>query len=223
MLGLAPSPQMAQVDSPSLIGQLLEKEVIKRQIFSIMVINSHKGVLSIGGTAAKAIELAAQQTREELDKLNPLSEIALQDKDARLTKRDKKDKSKLLSGAWDDAFRWSHVEGAEGWWQILMAGIWVNGAKVLKNQPVVLDVCITRPIHQHFHSTYVYLSSLLSLQLLLYSLLLKLTSFKNSLTSLSSSHLLLSPIPSTPAFLAPFHFTPLTKASTPSLASTHPL
>jgi hypothetical protein len=42
----------------------------------------------------------------------------------------------LSSNEW----KWSMVQGAEGWWQILMRGIWVDGIKVLDNQPVVLDV-----------------------------------------------------------------------------------
>ena len=36
---------------------------------------------------------------------------------------------------------WSKLQGAEGWWQVLMQGIWIGGRRVLKNQYVILDVC----------------------------------------------------------------------------------
>lgn len=42
--------------------------------------------------------------------------------------------------SWRDGWRWSPVEGASGWWQILMRGIWSDGVKVMKNQPCVVDV-----------------------------------------------------------------------------------
>ncbi|KAB8337321.1 hypothetical protein FH972_021621 [Carpinus fangiana] len=42
--------------------------------------------------------------------------------------------------SWRDDWKWSPVEGAEGWWQTLMRGVWVDGTKVLKNQPCVLDI-----------------------------------------------------------------------------------
>lgn len=48
------------------------------------------------------------------------------------------DQAKVPS--WRDSWQWSPVEGAEGWWQTLMRGVWVDGVKVLKNQPVVLDL-----------------------------------------------------------------------------------
>jgi len=42
--------------------------------------------------------------------------------------------------SWRDGWKWSPVEGAAGWWQILMRGIWADGVKVMKNQPCVIDV-----------------------------------------------------------------------------------
>ncbi|KAI9715826.1 MAG: hypothetical protein M1828_000567 [Chrysothrix sp. TS-e1954] len=41
---------------------------------------------------------------------------------------------------WRDEWRWSPVEGAEGWWQTLMRGIWVDLVKILKNQPCIIDI-----------------------------------------------------------------------------------
>jgi hypothetical protein len=37
-------------------------------------------------------------------------------------------------------WKWSDVQGAVGWWQILMHGVWLDGVKVLYNQPIILDV-----------------------------------------------------------------------------------
>jgi Eukaryotic aspartyl protease len=37
-------------------------------------------------------------------------------------------------------FKWTDIKGAAGWWTSLMAGVWINGIKVLKNQPVLFDV-----------------------------------------------------------------------------------
>lgn len=42
--------------------------------------------------------------------------------------------------SWRDGWKWSPVEGAAGWWQILMRGIWADGSKVMKNQPCIIDV-----------------------------------------------------------------------------------
>jgi hypothetical protein len=69
MLGLAPSSHLSQISTPSLLGQLFDNKVIERPVFSIMLINGQEGVLSIGGTAAKAVEMVVQQTKWELDRL----------------------------------------------------------------------------------------------------------------------------------------------------------
>lgn len=42
--------------------------------------------------------------------------------------------------SWKDGWKWSPVEGAAGWWQILMRGIWADQVKVMKNQPCIIDV-----------------------------------------------------------------------------------
>jgi len=41
---------------------------------------------------------------------------------------------------WRDGWKWSPVEGAAGWWQILMRGIWADQVKIMKNQPCIVDV-----------------------------------------------------------------------------------
>ena len=150
VLGLAPSSHLSQIDAPTLLGQLLDKKVIERPIFSIMLINAQEGVLSIGGTAAKAVEIVIQQTKKELDSLAAQMENGDGDSEA-LAKRRVRKTSVLtsdmlsLNADWQEGWRWSKVQGAEGWWQILLQGVWIDGTKVLVNQPVVIDVC-------HLHS-----------------------------------------------------------------------
>jgi len=41
---------------------------------------------------------------------------------------------------WRDGWKWSPVEGAAGWWQILMRGIWADQVKIMKNQPCIIDI-----------------------------------------------------------------------------------
>ena len=119
VFGLAPSSHLSQIEGPTLLGQLLEKKVIQRPIFSIMLINAQEGVLSIGGTAAKAVEMVVQQTKEELDSLTAPN--ADSDGDSQtLVKRRLRKTSMLSSNVlsrdadWQEGWRWSKVQGAEG-------------------------------------------------------------------------------------------------------------
>ena len=110
-----------------------------------MLINGHEGVLSIGGTAAKAVDMVVQRTKDTLDALDPAKakmsdETPLQKRGLRKSKAAEEKGASTRDPVWDDGWRWSKVQGAEGWWQILMQGVWVDGSKVLKNQPVVVDV-----------------------------------------------------------------------------------
>ena len=148
----------SQTGSTSILQQLLEKEVVQRPIFSLMLINGHEGLLSVGGTAASAIELVAGQTRHELDhlgmiergealpddenhsKLLPTSPDGIGDS-KKMMKRGRASKDVIpRQASWEDRWVWSKVQGAEGWWQILMQSVYVDGAKVLQNQAVVVDV-----------------------------------------------------------------------------------
>ena len=128
-----------------------------------MLINGYEGVLSIGGTAASAIEMVVSQTRHELDHLGMIErgEEALLDKEKddiepvmplpadisdidntkRLTRRGRKAKDVIpRQASWEDGWAWSKVQGAEGWWQILMQSAYVDGVKVLQNQAALIDV-----------------------------------------------------------------------------------
>ena len=147
-LGLAPSEHLSQTGSTSLLKQLLEKAVVQRPIFSLMLINGKEGVLSVGGTAASAIERVVSQTKKELDQMGAIDrgELKPAEKSRGLMKRGRKNKEIVTRQAdWEEGWVWSKVQGAEGWWQVLMQGVWVDGSKVLQNQAVVIDVSIPEP------------------------------------------------------------------------------
>ena len=87
-----------------------------------MLINGHEGVLSIGGTAVKAIEMVVAQTELELDKIGALErgEALPTISSSSLEKRahQSKDTTSGVKG-WLDEWAWSKVQGAEGWWCVL--------------------------------------------------------------------------------------------------------
>ncbi len=142
-LGLAPSEHLSQIRTPSLFRQLLDKAAIQRPVFSLVLINGQDGVLSVGGTAAHAIKLVEAQTKTELDALadGRQEEVPSAKILPRLEKRGRTGKAiTTRQPNWEDDWAWSEVQGAEGWWQVLMHGVWVDGSKVLHNQAVVVDV-----------------------------------------------------------------------------------
>ncbi|KAI9816332.1 MAG: hypothetical protein M1826_001867 [Phylliscum demangeonii] len=137
LLGLAPSGSLSQTGTPSLSLQLLQQGAIRRSIWSILLINGQDGVFSVGGTSAEAVDLVQQEMDGELDRLGQMERSAAAAAADGKGKRAKRDEAPVLpSPAW----QWNPVQGAAGWWQILMHGVWVEGRKVLKNQPVIMDV-----------------------------------------------------------------------------------
>ena len=143
ILGLAPSEHLSQTGSISLVKQLFEQNVIQRPVFSLMVINSQDGVLSVGGTAASTIEMVVSQTELALDQMGGTEKenVAPVEKLPPLVKRGRHGKEIVTKREdWETGWVWTDVQGAEGWWQLLMRGIWVDGSKVLQNQAVVVDV-----------------------------------------------------------------------------------
>lgn len=144
-LGLAPSEHLRQTKSTSILKQLLQKQVIERPIFSLMLINGQEGVLSIGGTGARAVEMVEQQTKEELDHVSAIErgEITIEVDGDNVVKRGMTKRESVFDTKtnWEEGWKWSQVQGAEGWWQILMQGVWVDGSKILQNQAAVIDVC----------------------------------------------------------------------------------
>ncbi len=125
-LGLAPSASLSQTKTVGLLQQLLEKDFVDTPIWSLILINGKEGIFSIGGTSAASLR---QVEKETDDALNPGEHDET-----------KRDTTRAEQEDHLEDWRWMKVHGAEGWWQILMRGIWVDGIKVLGNQPVVLDV-----------------------------------------------------------------------------------
>lgn len=146
-LGLAPSETLSQTGL-SLLKLLLERKIIQRPIFSLMLINGQEGILSIGGTAAKAVEMVVSQTKTALDRLGgkeTIKPLVAQKGKALppLVKRDRTGKRiATRQASWEDEWLWNGVQGAEGWWQLLMRGVWVDGSRVLRNQAAVVDVSV---------------------------------------------------------------------------------
>jgi len=142
-LGLAPSEHVSQTGSMSLLKQLIDKEAIQQPIFSLTLINGQEGILSIGGTAANAIEMVVSQTKNSLDTLGAIERgesLPIQ-RSSPLVKRGRKVKEVEPRHAdWEEGWAWNKVQGADGWWQVLVQGIWVDGSKVLQNQAAVIDV-----------------------------------------------------------------------------------
>jgi hypothetical protein len=117
--------------------QLIEKNIIDASIWSLLLVNGKDGIFSIGGTSSPSLRQAEIETDDALAQLgtNELKgDGVVGPRSSPATKSD----AVILSNEW----RWSEVQGAEGWWQILMRGIWVDGVRVLNNQPIVLDVSI---------------------------------------------------------------------------------
>lgn len=143
-LGLAPSEHLRQTKSMSILKQLLQKQIIERPVFSLMLINGQEGVLSVGGTGARAVEMVEQQTKDELDHVSAVErgELTTDFEGDNIIKRSMTMQEPVFDtkANWEEGWKWSQVQGAEGWWQILMQGVWVDGSKVLQNQAAVIDV-----------------------------------------------------------------------------------
>ncbi len=109
-----------------------------------MLLNGHEGVLSVGGTGASAVQLVERQTMDELDRVGAVErgEIPPAPNSNGLVKRGTRGPKGVVSrqADWEEGWTWNKVQGAEGWWQILMQAAWVDGSKVLKNQAAVIDV-----------------------------------------------------------------------------------
>ncbi|KAI4257870.1 MAG: hypothetical protein LQ352_001456 [Teloschistes flavicans] len=164
MLGLAPSKHLRQIETTFLLHQFLGKGIVERPVFSLMLLSGHDGVLSIGGTGAAAAEKVDKQTATELDragaqeKLNAFTEEngkTLDDGTSSLNKEKAKafeEKTilhkrivdnmgpKLQKTDWTAGWTWTRVQGAEGWWQTLLQGVWTGGTRVLQNQAAVMDI-----------------------------------------------------------------------------------
>ncbi|KAI9649569.1 hypothetical protein NHQ30_002149 [Ciborinia camelliae] len=177
-LGLAVGEGLGQVGGwkGGLLGQMVKSGVVDTQVWSLMLLNGHEGVFSVGGSSVKAVREVEGRIEKELEKLegdvfqsghdesNKLEAGGLQSGDGELKGLDgldlqsgqdklkrnaelglmKRDESMFgddnLKPNEESAWEWSDVRGADGWWEILMKGIWIDNKKVLQNQPIVLDI-----------------------------------------------------------------------------------
>ncbi|KAJ8060561.1 hypothetical protein OCU04_010876 [Sclerotinia nivalis] len=191
-LGLAIGEGLGQVGGwkRGLLGQIVRSGVVDTEVWSLMLLNGHEGVFSVGGSSVKAVREVEGRIEQELRKLDAggfqpghseltkLDVGGLQPENNELKKIDgtglqsghdelrrnvelglmKRDENgfgnsekltttdESILGTHDlkrndeSVWEWSRVRGADGWWEILMKGIWVDGNKVLQNQPIVLDV-----------------------------------------------------------------------------------
>lgn len=142
ILGLAPDHgdndnTLSRLSSPPLLRQLLAQDIVHETTWSVALLDAESGILSLGGTIAEQVEETKVRGDIELEHFgNPqaTSEWVNQEVANRMT---------FLMGPdapWDSHFKWTDTRGAAGWWTTLMSGVWINGAKVLKNQPVLFDV-----------------------------------------------------------------------------------
>ena len=143
MLGLALSPTLGQTKTPALLQQLIANDVIDKHIWSLMLINGAEGLLSIGGTGAEAVTWVKKQTEADLQRARQLEQAEVKEGETQggpLVQRKVVENTHAAPSLnWEDEWRWSKVQAAEGWWQILMQGVWVDGSRALKNQPVIID------------------------------------------------------------------------------------
>jgi hypothetical protein len=138
-LGLAPSTVLSQTQTVYLMPQLIEKNTIDTPVWSLVLINGKDGIFSIGGTSAPSLKQAKMDTDHKLAQLGTDG----LERDGVMSPRSRAEielEAALSSHEW----KWSKVQGAEDWWQILMRGIWVDGIKILDNQPIVLDLSMLR-------------------------------------------------------------------------------
>ena len=133
ILGLAPHPgSLSRISSSPLLEQLHERGPVPGKLWSVTLLDGESGVLSLGGTIAREMEEAEIRGEVELKHFgDPIatSQWVSKQVDIRMQR------SMPPLDAWDKHFRWTDVQGAAGWWTALMRGVWINGAKVHREQP----------------------------------------------------------------------------------------
>ncbi|ETN43530.1 uncharacterized protein HMPREF1541_02689 [Cyphellophora europaea CBS 101466] len=137
VLGLGLPGSLSRMPGAEFVSQLRMSGVISEAIWSITILDAETGILSLGSTLAEVVEEAKTRAEIELqhyghslatpewvdEQLNLKLEVAMPE-----------------GSKFDQHFKWSDLSGAAGWWTSLMPGVWVNGVKVLRNQPVLFDV-----------------------------------------------------------------------------------
>ena len=143
-LGLAPhTDSLSRLASAPLLERLKNEKVIEDKIWSVTLLDTESGVISLGGTIAKEVEEAKVRGEVELKHFGDpfaTSDWVNEHVDAQLRM------AMPLEAPWDKHFKWTEVQGAAGWWTALMSGVWINGAKVWKialslHRPSILTPC----------------------------------------------------------------------------------
>ncbi|KAE8448616.1 hypothetical protein EG329_009041 [Mollisiaceae sp. DMI_Dod_QoI] len=131
-LGLAPSVALSQTKTISLMPQLIEKHLVDVPIWSILLVNEKEGIFSIGGTSVASVRQVERESEDALTRIgrnqNHKRGYIINDPPSR------------TSDDQTNNWNWLKVQGAEGWWQTLMRGVWADGIKILESQPIVLDL-----------------------------------------------------------------------------------
>lgn len=137
MLGLAPHGPLQRLPGYGILQQLRREGAIPKELWSITLLDSENGILSLGTTIAKEVERAKIQGEVELQMMGD----ATADTELLEDEVNKKLAFSMFDSLPPEAhFKWTGLQGAAGWWTSLMTGVWVNNAKVLKNQPILLDI-----------------------------------------------------------------------------------
>ena len=135
VFGLAPSRTLARISVSNALEQLFQQNHLHRKLFSLTLRDGKTGNLTLGGSIAREVEEVKTRFQVRLD--NMLNLLATPD----YIDHEVQDRlSRSLPAALDEQFRWVELKGAEGWWTTLMGGVWINGAKVLQDQAVLLDI-----------------------------------------------------------------------------------
>ncbi|RMZ77809.1 hypothetical protein DV737_g4162, partial [Chaetothyriales sp. CBS 132003] len=136
VLGLALPGSLSRLpDDASLMSQLYRQSLVPSRFWSITLLDSTSGILSLGTTISVEVDKAKLQAEAELQNINQAhvtpdwiqSQIEPQ-------------VQLMRALPWEQHFKWTDLQGARGWWTALMSGVWVEGAKVLTNQPVLFDI-----------------------------------------------------------------------------------
>jgi hypothetical protein len=136
LLGLSPpTTQLSRLTSPPLLTQLHTLNLIPRRLFSLTLLTPQTGLLTLGASPAAHFARASLSTELALANFG----------DPRFTPAHiddlvREEMGRSFPENLKEQFHWVKVSGPKGRWTTLLSGVWVGGSKVLKNQPVLLDV-----------------------------------------------------------------------------------
>jgi hypothetical protein len=130
-LGLAPGLSLSQAKTKSLLTQVHDKGLIEAAIFSLMVVDGQYGVFTIGGVSEKIQKLPSKDENGHIFDENGRSQNEIMRSNQLAV-------NKIEEGKFD--WKWMKRHNTEGWWTILIGKLWVNGARILEKQTVILDV-----------------------------------------------------------------------------------